>query len=110
MQSISGYIAFCDSAIIPEAASSRSIFRSCGIRLHRCGRDVLEDAAQIRLTRPAVAREAEARQPGRAVAGGRKGCGPSNVARRRVERRELVGEARAAHRAVARDSNPTVVR
>ena len=36
MQSISGYIAFRDTAIVPEAASSRSIFRSCGIRLrHR---------------------------------------------------------------------------
>jgi len=47
MQSISGYIAFCDSAIIPEAASSRSIFRGCGIRLH--DRSQTEDPHEKRL-------------------------------------------------------------
>ena len=42
MQSISGYIAFCDTAIIPQAASSRSIFRSCGSRHRHRGRSQLK--------------------------------------------------------------------
>ena len=49
MQSISGYIAFCDTAIIPEAASSRSIFRSCRIRLRHRGRSQTEDPREKRL-------------------------------------------------------------
>ena len=49
MQSISGYIAFCDTAIIPEAASSRSIFRGRGIRLRRHGHSQTEDPREKRL-------------------------------------------------------------
>ncbi len=49
MQSISGYIAFCDTAIIPEAASSRSIFRGRGIRLRRHTQSQTENSYEERL-------------------------------------------------------------
>ena len=49
MQSISGYIAFCDKAIIPEAASSRSIFRGRGIRLRRHTQSQTENSYEERL-------------------------------------------------------------
>src|SRR6266567_5657487 len=49
MQSISGYIAFCDAAIIAEAASSRSIFRGRGIRLRRHTQSQTENSYEERL-------------------------------------------------------------